>query len=384
VPVKDDQIKSVATISSESEDIGSLIAEVIEKVGKNVPIYIEDNRFADITYEVVEGLETKVGYAHNVFVTNPKEGTAEMKDVAVFACSRKIGSIPDIQTLLMLCDAQKITSLVFLVSDMDTSVLGALAANKMQGHFNSLVIRALGAELEDMAAACGATLISEQSGIKLKDVTAEHLGFVKKIVSDQKKTLIVAGESKIRTEAIAMLRTAVTNTKNIYEAKNYNRRADALQGGVAIIKVGAHTDSEREYLKYKIEDAVNATKSALEEGLVEGGGMALYRLSNRIKSNSVGDEILKRAMKAPLKAIIENAGKDYTQVIKGLPNGKGYDASNDKYVKMFEKGIVDPSKVVRCAFQNALSTAGTFITMEVAIADKEVKDISHISNSRHI
>ncbi len=322
-PVKDSQIESVATISSESPDIGKLIAEIIAKVGHDVPISIEDNRFPEIEYTVSEGLETKVGYSHNAFVTNQTDGTAELTDTLVFATDRRISSIPDLQTLLELCQKEKITSLVFLVSDMENPVLGTFVLNKVNSIFNSLIIKVRGNELEDMAAACGATLVSESSGIKFKDVTLAHLGKVKRIVSTEKKTTIIAYDSEIRQAAIAKLRASKENTKNIYEAKHLENRANALQGGVAVIKVGAHTDSEREYLKYKIEDAVNATKSALEEGLVEGGGMCLYRIANSLKGNSIGECILRNALKEPLKAIIENAGEDYAVTVKRMPSSKG-------------------------------------------------------------
>jgi len=367
-PVQDNQIEAVATISAESPTIGKLIADIIAKVGKHTPVYIEDNKFSEIEYDVVEGLETKVGFAHNMFITNAKEGTAEHENIAVFATDRRIGSVPDIKVLLELCDANKITSLVFLTSDMDNSVLGTFVVHKAQGHFNTLIIKVRGNELEDMASACGATLISESSGLKFQDVKLEHLGKAKRIRSTDKKTLIVGTGARMTKDAVSMLRIAANNTKNIYEAKALHKRADALEGGVAIIRVGAHTDSEREYLKFKIEDAVNATKSALEEGLVEGGGMCLFRIANKIKGASIGDEILKKALKAPLRAIIENAGVDYTDVIKHLSSSKGYNADTGKNVDMYKMGIVDPAKVTRCAFQNALSSASTFITAEVAIA----------------
>jgi len=368
-PVKDSQIESVATISSESKEIGKLLSDIIEKVGHDVPITIEDNKFPETEYEIAEGLETKVGYAHNAFITNQAEGTAELTDTLVFATDRRISSIPDLQTLLELCQKEKITSLVFLVSDMENPVLGTFVLNKVNSIFNSLIIKVRGNELEDMAAACGATLISEASGIKFKDITLEHLGRVKRIVATEKKTTIIADDSPVRQKAIGILKAAEANTKNIYEAKHLNKRMSALQGGIAVIRVGAHTDSEREYLKFKIEDAVNATKSALEEGLVEGGGMCLYRIANQFKGNSIGESILRNALKEPLKAIIENAGEDYATTVKRMPSKKGYNADNGKMVDMMKEGIVDPAKVTRCAFQNALSSASTFITTDVAITD---------------
>lgn len=372
-PIKDKQIAHVARISAESEEIGNLIDEMIEKVGHRVPITVEDNILPHIEYEISQGLETNVGFAHHGFINNIRNGTCELENVAVFATDRRISSLPDLTALLRMLETERISNLVILASDIDNAVMGTLIQSKMMGTFNSLVIQARNADLEDMAAMSGATLISEMTGIKLSEVKKEHLGEVQKIVAGPKKTLIV-NDSPMAKEKEAVLRSMVENTKNMYEKKFLNDRADKLAGGVAVIKVGAHVDSEREYQKYKIEDAINATKSALEEGIVEGGGMCLYRISNKFKGNSIGECILRNALKEPLKAIIENCNEDYTAIIKRMPNKKGYDASTGKSVDMIKAGIIDPARVTRCAFTNALQTAANYITMEVAIADNnEVK-----------
>ncbi len=369
-PVEDSQIESVATISSESPKIGKLIAEILEKGNKSLPISIEDNKFSpEIEYSITEGLEMKYGYAHPLFITNQKEATAEYDNVHVFASSKRINALVEIKSLMEALDKEKITTVVFLVSDIDNAALGQLVVAKANGQFNSLVIKVnQEMDLEDMAAAAGATLISDASGIKFSDVNLTHLGVTKRITASDKKTVIVNTSEKAKHQAQFLHIASKANT-NIYEKQMLEARADRLEGGVAVIKVGAHTDSEREYLKHKIEDAVNATKSALEEGLVEGGGMCLYRISNKLKGHSVGEEILRKALKAPLKAIIENAGDDYAVIIKRLPLKKGYNASNGRAVDMFKHGIVDPAKVTRCAIQNAISSAGTFITQGVAIAE---------------
>ena len=370
-PVKDNQIESVATISAESEMIGKLIAKILEDGKRTIPISIEDNKFSpEVEFAITEGLETKYGYAHPLFITNQKEGIAEYEDVAVFASAKRISALVEIKGLMEQLDANKISTIVFLVADIDNAALGQLVFAKANGQFNSLVIKINQAnDLEDMAAAAGCTLVSDESGLKLSEVKIEHLGKAKRITVSDRKTVIVNTCEKAKHHA-QFLHIASSNNQNIYEKQMLEARADRLEGGVAVIKVGAHSDTEREYLKHKIEDAVNATKSALEEGLVEGGGMCLYRISNKLKGHSVGEQILCTALKAPLKAIIENAGEDYTAIIKRLPNKKGYNADNGHAVDMFAKGIVDPAKVSRCAFQNALSTAGTFITHGVAIADK--------------
>lgn len=362
-------IEAVATISSESPEVGKLIADIIEKVGKSRPIRVEDGMFSETELEIVEGLETKVGYSSPLFITNESEGVAEMEDVLVFASDRQISSLPDIAVLLEMLKTEKITSLVFLVGNMDNAIKGTFALNKKHGLFNSLVIEVRGTELEDMAAASGATLISDSTGLKLKDVRMEHLGRVKSISSNARKTLIIGEGSEKTKQAIERLRKQATQTKNIYEAQYINKRADNLEGGIAVIKVGAPTDTEKADLKLKILNSVNATKSAIEEGIVEGGGMCLYRAANQIKGGSIGEEILKVALKAPLKNIVENAGEDYSDVSKRLIGKKGYNAYTNKAVDMFKEGIIDSAKATRCALANALSSASEFITAGVNISN---------------
>ena len=368
--VKDGDMKDVATISSESESIGALISEIILKVGKDTPIRLDTNPIPEITYEVVNGLETKVGYANPVWVTNPERQTAEYLDVPVVAVDRRISSLMDLKPVLDSLGKAQVSSWVLLTSDIDTTLLSLIAASKTApGGLDCMVIVVRGTELEDMASVSGATMFSET--LKLKDFKLEHLGRAKKLIANDKKTIIEGTNSEIQKNAVIALQARAENTKNFYEKEQLTKRSQALKGGIAVIKVGSPTDTERGYLIDKIEDAINATKSALEEGLVEGGGMCLYRISNRIKGNSPGEEILRKALRSPLKAIIENAGKDYTEVIKKLSTKKGYDAKNDKNVDMFKLGIVDPAKVTRCAFVNALSTAATFITSGVAVTDLE-------------
>lgn len=372
-PIKDSQIAEIATISAESEEIGELIAGIVKKVGKRMPVTVEDNSEAKVEYTISEGLETNVGFAHHSFINNERNGTSEEENVMVFATDRRISSIPDLTVLLRdIMEPNKITSLVILASDIENAVLGTLLASKAAGTFNTLIIRARNADLEDMAAMAGATIVSELNGLKFSDLKLHHLGKVKKITASDKKTVIINDNPKAK-EQESKLRALADNTKNMYEKKFLLDRADKLAGGVVVIKVGAHTDPEREYLKYKIEDAVNATKSALDEGIVEGGGMCLYRISNKFKGNSIGEVILRNALKEPLKAIIENCDKDYTSVVKKLPNKKGYDAAKDKYVDMIKNGIIDPARVERSAFKNALESAATYITMEVAISDNDIK-----------
>ena len=367
-PVEGNEIEQVATVSAESKEIGKLIAEVVDKVGKNVPITIEDNVLPQIEYKIVDGVETKVGYISQVFINNEKEGTCEIEDAYVLAVDKKISTVAEIKPFMDMLAAEKVSKLAILCADIENSVLGQFVFLKNIGAFSVLVVRVKGSELNDMAAASDATVISETSGIKLEDIKLEHFGRVDKIVSDDKKTIII-NESESGKKHAEFLRGQAERTKNSVEKAQLEARANKLAGGVAVIMVGAHTDSEREYQKYKIEDALNATKSAVDEGLVEGGGMCLFRISQALKGTTTGEQILKNALKEPLRAIIENTGEDYATVVSNMPEGKGYNAGSGEYVDMLKDGIVDPAKVTRCAFQNALSTAANFITAEVAIAE---------------
>jgi len=371
-PVEGNEIENVATVSSESKEIGKLIAEVVNKVGKNVPITIEDNVLPEIDYKIVDGVETKVGYISQAFINKEKEGIAEIEDAYVLACDKKISTVAEIKPFMDMLAAEKISKLVILCADIENSVLGQFVFLKNIGAFSVLIVRVKGAELQDMAAACDATVISETSGIKLEDIKLTHFGRADKITADDKKTVII-NESESGKKHADFLRSQAEKTRNHVEKAQLEARANKLAGGVAVVMVGAHTDSEREYQKYKIEDALNATKSAVDEGIVAGGGMCLYEISEGLKGTTIGEQILKKALKEPLRAIIENCGEDYASITRGMEAGKGYDASTNTYVDMFENGIVDPAKVTRCAFQNALSTAANFITAEVAIADTNPK-----------
>jgi chaperonin GroEL len=364
-----DDVRAVASISAESEELGNMIAEIMDKAGKNVPITIDDNKFGtNVEYSVTEGLETRNGYVHPYFA-NKEDGTATYEDVPVLVTDKKLTNLVEIEGLLKQLDEKKVSTLVFIVSDMEVSLLGNILKAKVAGQFNALVIKVYAQnDLEDMAAACGASLVSDAAGLKLADVRIEHLGKVKRIVSTDKKTLIVNDSPKSKEHA-TFLRAKAALEQNFYDKKSLITRAERLEGGVAVIRVGAPTDAEREYLKHKLEDAVNATKSALEEGLVEGGGMCLYRIAVKLKGKTVGEEILKEALKAPLKAILDNAGIDYASAVSRIDKKRGIDVRKGRAVNMFEKGIVDPAKVTRCAFENALSSAATFVTAEVAIAD---------------
>ena len=370
VKIKDKQIFDIAKTAGESEEIGNLISEIMAEAGKNSAVYLEDNYNPYLDYEIVKGLQTKVGWAHNVWVNNKENNSVELEDVHILASDRRISNIAEIGKLLQELQAEGTQTLVLLVNDMDNPALGSLVMAKKMGGASMVVVKVRGHDLEDMAVACGATLVSEASGIKLNEIKIEHLGRAKKIIIGEKTTMIISNDSTIKTEGIKNLRLRAESTKNMYEAQALNKRAEAIEGIIVKIKVGGYTDAERGYLKKKVLNAVNSTKSAMQEGIVEGGGMCLYRISNKIKGKSIAEDIIRSALRAPLKTIIENAGEDYARIVKGMPPKKGYDAEQDKYVDMFKAGIVDSAMSVRCAFINSLTNVATFITTNVAVADK--------------
>jgi chaperonin GroEL len=243
-----------------------------------------------------------------------------------------------------------------------------LVANFEMKTFNALVVRASSLLLEDIAGYTGASLISDSTGVNFQNFTREDLGLCKKIVSNANKTLFI-GNGLSHKEYAKELQVKAEGEPNIYTQKNIQQRVDKLQGGIAVLRIGASTDFDREYLKYKAEDAVKAVQSALAEGIVEGGGIALWKIAQEINPKTIGEEILKKSLTAPLKKIIENADKDYAEIVIKMPKGMGYDAKKDKYVDMLKVGIIDPSKVERCALENAISASATFITTGTLITD---------------
>jgi chaperonin GroEL len=360
------QICNVATVAAESSDIGQLIANVIDEAGKNTPIYIEDNTMSPTTeYSIVNGLETQNGYISS------NTAVIDLEDVYVFVTDKRIESLLGFQDVLKVMEANQITSPIIVCPDIDENVYKFFTKLNASGALNYTVIRAKGTDLIDIASYVGATIISTTTGLDFKDTKLEHFGKAERVVVTDRKSLITAKPNDICEKAVKKLEDQIEQTKNVYEKQHLNKRLEALMGGVAIIKVGAPTDTERADLRLKILNAVNTTKSAIQEGIVEGGGMCLYRVANQIKGGSIGEEILKTALKAPLKNIIENAGEDYTDVVRRISSAKGYNATTNKTVYMFKEGIVDSAKATRCAFTNALSSASEFITSGVAITNNK-------------
>lgn len=370
IPVKTSkQIQQVATISSESEEHGKMITEIIDKVGKDGIITIEDSRTFTTDYSIIEGYEAQVGFMSPHFITDAKQAKAIYEKVPVAVFEHKIDTLADIKYLYEILKAEGLNSIVLVCHDIDNSVLGTLIMNKLQGNVNTLVIRAAHPDfLDDIASTVGATVIAERTGVPHDKITPQHLGVADKVISSEKKTLFFSKKSKSQVQS-KRLRELATNTENTYEKSKLLERAAKLEGQIAVIRVGAPTDMEKWYLKHKLEDAVNATQSAIEEGIVEGGGMALYRIAEKLTPRTIGEHILKRVLSAPLRTIIENAGLDYTEILLKMPEGKGYDAHTGKYVDLIASGIIDPTKVERCALENAVSTAATFITTDAVITE---------------
>jgi chaperonin GroEL len=399
-PIKGkDEVKQVAMISSESEELGNIIAETIEKVGKDGVVTVEESQTLGIDSEVVEGLEFDKGYISAYMVTNSERMEAEYRDVLVLITDRKISVVKEILPLLESLAASGTKELVIIAEDVDGEALATFVVNKLRGGFNVLAVKAPGFGdkkkdmLADIAITVGAKVISEETGTKIESATVAMLGRARRIVSTKDSTVIVGGKGKkseIETR-VAQLRTQLENTDSKYDKEKLTERIGKLSGGVAVIRVGAATETEMKYLKLKIEDAVNATKAAIEEGIVPGGGSALVKVAKKLEdkktgtdAESVGYNIVITALHAPLQQIAINAGKEDGLVIvdKVKHGGKnsGYNAAKDEIVSdMLTEGIVDPVKVTRTAVQNAVSAAAMLITTEVAVAEepKEEKEAPH-------
>lgn len=391
-----DETRQVATIAAESEEFGKIIADAIDKVGKDGVVTVEESQSFTVESELVEGMQFDKGYASPYMITDPDRMEAEYEDPLILITDKKLSSIKDILPILEKVAAGGKKELVIIAEDIDGEALATLVVNKIRGVFNTLAIKAPGfgdrrkEMLEDIAVLTGGKVISDEVGIKLDSVELAMLGRARKIVAKKDETTIVSGKGK-KSEIdarIAQIKRQIEGSDSQYDKDKLKERLGKLAGGVAVIKVGAATESEMKYKKLKIEDAVEATKAAIEEGIVAGGGTALIRAGalvakKEIKSPSpdiahefaVGVQILLKALHTPLKQIAINAGKDDGSVIVDrVEQGKGhqgYDANADKIVDdMFAAGIIDPVKVTRTGLERAASAAAILLTTEVAIADE--------------
>lgn len=368
IKLKEEDVEKVAMVSSEDKHIAKLITEIIGKLGPKAIINVEDSKTFATEYEVVDGYEAGTGFMSPHFVTDRKQGKAIYTDIPVVVSERKINNIQDIKPMFEMFQKNGINQAVFVVDDIDDSMLGVLVQNKLMGTFNSLVIRATTWLAADIAGATGAQIISNTTGITFKDFAKEHMGFAKKVVCNPNTTLF-ATDGVAAKQYANILDSQADNDPNQYSAKKIRERVAKLRGGMAVLRIGAATDFERDYLRRKAEDSVKAVQAALAEGVVEGGGITMWRLAEELPGKGIGEQILKKAMRAPLRKIIENAGRDYAEVVNAMPAGHGYDAKLNWYFKMVEHGIIDPTKVERCALENAISAASTFITTFAVITE---------------
>ncbi len=372
-PITQKEVINVARISAENEEIAQLVTEVVGKVGSKAVITTEDRQDGfESDYKLVQGYEAHVGFMSPYFRNDQTKARAVHTEIPVLCTAKKLGTVNDLKMFENFAK-EGINSLVIVAQEIEPSILGIFVATKVSGKMNLLVINAQGPLLEDIAAAVGATIVSDETGVTFENFDPkQHLGKANKIICEEKKTIFTSSATSAKKQADRLEMFADSNP-NQYEAKKLRERAAKLKGGIAVIRIGAHTDAERNYLRDKADDTIHSVQSALEEGVVEGGGIALYRVSGLLRGSSVGEEILSKALKAPLRQIIANAGKEYAEIIKNLPEGHGYDAKEDRYCDFFKEGILDPVKAERCALENAISTAAHFVTTHAAITDYEEK-----------
>lgn len=400
-PIKSkEEIMQVATISAESKELGKIIAETIDKVGTDGVVTVEESQSFGIEREIVEGLQFDRGYVSSYMVTNSDRMEAEYRDVPILLTDAKISSVKEIVPLLEKLASSGKKDLVIIADDIEGEALATFVLNKLRGGFNVLGIKAPGYGerkkelLGDIAVTTGAMVISEELGSKLETADLSMLGRVAKVVSTKDTTIIAGGKGKKADilARVATLKAQIAQSENKYDIEKLEERIAKLSGGVAVIKVGAATETEMKYLKLKIEDAVNATKAAIEEGIVPGGGTALIKaagvVSGKMKKMNgenfdaeykVGWELLLRALEAPLRQIAVNAGKDDGAVIvekvRNAKGNAGYDAVADKIVPdMLVAGIIDPVKVTRSCVERAASAAAMLLTTEVAVTDEPEKE----------
>jgi len=392
IPVRDRaDIAHVAAISAADSEIGDLIAEVMEKVGKDGVITVEESKGIAFEKEYTEGMQIDRGYISPYFVTNPERMEAELEDPYILITDKKISSIQDI--LPVLEKALQVTkNLVIIAEDVDGEALATLVVNKLRGTINALAVKAPGfgdrrkAMLQDIAILTGGTLISEEIGRKLDSATVEDLGRARRVVSDKDNTTIIEGrgdERAIRAR-IEQIRAQIETTTSDFDREKLQERLAKLAGGVAVLKVGAATEPELKEKKHRVEDALSTARSAVEEGIVPGGGVALLnaipaldRVQVTYDDEKYGVQILRRALEEPMRQLARNAGEDGAVIIDTVrrlqkeKNDKniGYNVLTGEFGSMVEMGIIDPVKVTRSAVQNAVSIAGLLLTTEALIAD---------------
>ena len=385
-----EQVAQVATISAADEQIGNLIAEVMEKVGKDGVITVEESKGLQFETEFVEGMQFDRGYISPYFVTNAEQMKTELEDPYILITDKKISSISELLPVLEKV-LQVSKNLVIVAEDIDGEALATLVVNKLRGTLNCLAVKAPGfgdrrkAMLEDIAMLTGGKVISEEIGRKLDSTTVADLGRARKVVSDKDNTTIVEGKGSDEAikARIKQIKAQIEETTSDYDKEKLQERLAKLAGGVAVIKVGAATEVELKEKKHRVEDALSATRAAVEEGILPGGGVAVINASpilDKLKvegDQKTGCEIIKKAVEEPLRWIAINAGQEGSVVVDKVRRSKkgvGYDALNNDYTDMVTKGIIDPLKVTRTALENAASIACMILTTEALVCDIPEKD----------
>lgn len=388
-PTKDQkEIAQVGTISANNdEEIGRIIAEAMSKVGKEGVITVEEAKSMETTLEIVEGMQFDKGYISPYFITNPEKMEAVLEEPLILIHEKKISNMKDLLPILEQV-AKMGRSLLIIAEDVEGEALATLVVNKLRGTLKVAAVKAPGfgdrrkAMLEDIAILTGGQMISEELGIKLENVTIKDLGSAKRVVIDKDNTTIVdgAGDKKAIEARVKQIRTQIEETTSDYDREKLQERLAKLVGGVAVINVGAATESEMKEKKARVEDALNATKAAVEEGIVPGGGVAYIRCIKRLEElklegeQQFGVQIVKKALEEPLRWIAQNAGYDGSIVVEKVKSASGnfgFDAQREIFVDdMMEAGIIDPTKVARIALQNAASVASLLLTTDAMVAEK--------------
>ncbi|MFH1973919.1 MAG: chaperonin GroEL [Patescibacteria group bacterium] len=387
----DEEIQQVASISANDPEIGKTIAAAIKQVGQDGVITVEESQTFGVDTEVVQGMRIEKGYAAPYMVTNPERMEAEYSDPYILVTDKKISSIQDILPILEKVVQSGKKEIVIVAEDVEGEALTTLVVNKLRGTFHALAVKAPGfgdrrkEMLQDIATVTGAAFVSEEVGRKLDTIELIDLGSARKVVSTKDHTTFVDGKGTKDDVAarVGQIRKQIEGTESDFDKEKLQERLAKLSGGVAVIKVGAATEVEMKEKKHRIEDAVSATKAAIEEGIVPGGGVAYLRALAALDTVTVADEeavgirILKKALEEPIRAIAQNAGKDGSVVaeeVKKKTGSEGYNAALDRYEDLSRAGIVDPTKVTRSALQNAASVAAMFLTTECVVTDIPKKE----------
>ena len=385
-----EEITQIASVSAANEEVGKLIAEAMEKVGNDGVITIEESKGIETTLDVVEGMQFDRGYMSQYMVTDNDKMEASLDNPYILITDKKIGNIQDILPVLQSVVEQG-RALLIVADDITGEALPTLVLNKMRGTFNVVSVKAPGfgdrrkAQLEDLAILTGGTVITDDLGLSLKDTTIDQLGQAAKVTVTKDNTTIVEGSGNAATikERVEVIKGQIAETTSDFDREKLQERLAKLAGGVAVVNVGAATETELKERKYRIEDALNATRAAVEEGFVSGGGTALVNAIPAVAALSedgavqTGINIVKRALEEPVRQIAENAGVEGSVVVNQLKNekiGVGYNAATAEWVDMIAAGIVDPTKVTRSALQNAASVSALLLTTEAVIADQPKDD----------